>query len=90
MNIGVIFAGGAGTRMNTKSRPKQFLELGGKPLSMVTLEVYEYHPALGWVVSFSLHFFMQERPLSSISTMALWEFRVALIALWQEHRKVFI
>ena len=32
MNIGVIFAGGAGTRMNTKSRPKQFLELGGKPI----------------------------------------------------------
>ena len=25
MNIAIIFAGGVGTRMNTKDRPKQFL-----------------------------------------------------------------
>ena len=24
MNVALIFAGGSGTRMNTKSRPKQF------------------------------------------------------------------
>ena len=27
MNIAVIFAGGTGKRMNTKSKPKQFLEM---------------------------------------------------------------
>lgn len=32
MNKPVIFAGGSGTRMNTKSRPKQFLKLNGKPI----------------------------------------------------------
>lgn len=32
MNIPIIFAGGSGTRMNTKSRPKQFLDLMVNPL----------------------------------------------------------
>jgi NAD(P)-dependent dehydrogenase (short-subunit alcohol dehydrogenase family) len=32
MNIAVIFAGGTGQRMNTASKPKQFLELHGKPI----------------------------------------------------------
>ena len=32
MNIAVIFAGGTGQRMNTDSKPKQFLELHGKPI----------------------------------------------------------
>ena len=30
-NIAVIFAGGSGKRMNTVSRPKQFLDFFGKP-----------------------------------------------------------
>ena len=29
MNVAIIFAGGSGKRMNTISRPKQFLELRG-------------------------------------------------------------
>ena len=33
MNIALIFAGGTGQRMNSKSRPKQFLELYGKPFN---------------------------------------------------------
>ena len=35
-NIAVIFAGGSGKRMNTVSRPKQFLELNGKPVIIYT------------------------------------------------------
>jgi 2-C-methyl-D-erythritol 4-phosphate cytidylyltransferase len=31
MNIAIIFAGGTGTRMNSRSKPKQFLEVHGKP-----------------------------------------------------------
>ena len=38
MNVAVIFAGGTGQRMNTKTRPKQFLELHGKPILTYTLE----------------------------------------------------
>ena len=29
-NVAVIFAGGTGQRMNTRTRPKQFLELHGR------------------------------------------------------------
>ena len=38
MNIAVIFAGGAGKRMNSKDIPKQFLDLFGKPIIIRTLE----------------------------------------------------
>lgn len=41
MNIAVIFAGGAGNRMKTTSKPKQFLELHGKPILIYTLEVFQ-------------------------------------------------
>ena len=50
MNIAVIFAGGAGKRMNTVSRPKQFLELKGKPIIIYTLELFDNHPDIDGVV----------------------------------------
>lgn len=50
MNIGVIFAGGAGNRMNTKSRPKQFLELNGKPILIYTLEIFDNHSDIDGIV----------------------------------------
>lgn len=43
MNIALIFAGGTGQRMNSKARPKQFLELHGKPILIYTLEYFENH-----------------------------------------------
>ncbi len=43
MAVALIFAGGAGRRMNTRSKPKQFLELHGKPIMIYTLEHFEYH-----------------------------------------------
>lgn len=43
MNIGVVFAGGTGTRMNTKSCPKQFLKLYGKEIIVYTLEHFQRH-----------------------------------------------
>lgn len=39
----LIFAGGTGTRMNSRSKPKQFLEMHGKPIIIYTLEHFEYH-----------------------------------------------
>lgn len=50
MNIAIIFAGGAGTRMNTKSRPKQFLELNGKPIIIYTIELFDNHPDIDGIV----------------------------------------
>lgn len=41
MNTALIFAGGSGTRMNSKTRPKQFLELNGKAIIIHTLEYFE-------------------------------------------------
>ena len=43
MTYAVIFAGGTGKRMNTRSKPKQFLELHGKPIIIYTLEHFEFH-----------------------------------------------
>lgn len=50
MNIPVIFAGGSGTRMNTKSRPKQFLDLNGKPIIIYTIELFENHNDIDAIV----------------------------------------
>lgn len=45
-NVAVIFAGGSGKRMNSVSRPKQFLELNGKPVIIYTLELFDNHPMI--------------------------------------------
>lgn len=50
MNIGVIFAGGSGVRMNTKSKPKQFLDLNGKPIIIYTLELFDNHSDIDAIV----------------------------------------
>lgn len=49
-NIAVIFAGGVGSRMHTRSKPKQFLELNGKPIIIYTLELFDYHPNVDAIV----------------------------------------
>lgn len=46
MNVALIFAGGSGKRMNSKSRPKQFLELHGKEIIIYTIEHFEKHPEI--------------------------------------------
>lgn len=50
MNIAVIFAGGTGQRMNTASKPKQFLELHGKPIIIYTLEYFQKHSQIDGIV----------------------------------------
>ena len=49
-NLAVIFTGGTGTRMNTKSKPKQFLELHGKPILVYTLEEFNNHPEIDGII----------------------------------------
>ena len=41
MNIGVIFAGGSGKRMNSKGIPKQFLKINEIPIIVHTIKVFE-------------------------------------------------
>ena len=50
MNIAVVFAGGVGQRMNSKTRPKQFLELHGKPILVYTLEEFQKHEEIDGIV----------------------------------------
>lgn len=50
MNVALIFAGGAGRRMNTKTKPKQFLELNGKPIIIHTIDNFEYHPLIQAII----------------------------------------
>ncbi len=46
MNTALIFAGGTGKRMGNAGRPKQFLELHGKPIIIHTLEYFDRHPQI--------------------------------------------
>ncbi|KXT63569.1 IspD/TarI family cytidylyltransferase [Streptococcus sp. DD04] len=50
MNIAIIFAGGTGQRMNSKTKPKQFLELHGKPILIYTLEQFQRHEQIDAIV----------------------------------------
>lgn len=49
-NIALIFAGGTGQRMNSKSMPKQFLELHGKPIIIYTLEHFQKHVDIDGII----------------------------------------
>jgi 2-C-methyl-D-erythritol 4-phosphate cytidylyltransferase len=50
MNVAVIFAGGVGTRMNSQDKPKQFLELHGKPIIIYTIELFDKHPEIDGII----------------------------------------
>ena len=50
MNIGVIFAGGVGTRMHGKEKPKQFLMIHNKPIIVHTIEHFEKNELVDAVV----------------------------------------
>lgn len=50
MNIAVIFAGGVGSRMHSKEKPKQFLEMYNKPIIIHTIEHFEKHPMIDAIV----------------------------------------
>ncbi len=47
---GVVLAGGIGSRMGNVEKPKQFLELGGKPIIIHTLEKFVVHPGFDGVL----------------------------------------
>ena len=59
MNIAVIFAGGAGKRMNTRAKPKQFLEMHGKPVLIYTLEHFQEHKEIDKIVLVCIEAWME-------------------------------
>lgn len=55
--IAVVFAGGKGTRLTNQTQPKQFVEVGGKPIIAWTLQLFESSPEIDaiYVVSIDSH-----------------------------------
>ena len=50
---GVVLAGGKGTRMGNVEKPKQFMEVGGKPIIIHTLEKFVVNPQVERVIVLS-------------------------------------
>ncbi len=50
MVTAMLFAGGVGTRMKQSDMPKQFLEVGGKPIIIRTMEHFAIHDDVDWIV----------------------------------------
>ena len=60
MATALIFAGGTGRRMNTRSKPKQFLEIHGKAIIIYTLEHFEYHEEIENIVVVCVKDYIEE------------------------------
>ena len=50
MITAMLFAGGSGVRMLSSDLPKQFLEVGGKPIIIRTMEHFSNHPMVDAIV----------------------------------------
>lgn len=50
MNYAVLLAGGVGSRMKTGGLPKQYIEIGGKPVIAYTLEQLERCPMIDRII----------------------------------------
>ncbi len=50
MITAMLFAGGIGSRMKESDMPKQFLEVGGKPIIIHTMEHFANHPMVDVIV----------------------------------------
>jgi 2-C-methyl-D-erythritol 4-phosphate cytidylyltransferase len=50
MNIALIFAGGTGNRINSGTKPKQFIRLHGKEIIIHTIENFECHSEIDSIV----------------------------------------
>lgn len=51
--FGVVLAGGKGTRMGNVEKPKQFMEVGGKPIIIHTIEKFAVYPEFEKVIVLS-------------------------------------
>lgn len=51
--FGVVLAGGKGTRMGNVEKPKQFMEIGGKPIMIHTIEKFAVYPEFEKIIVLS-------------------------------------
>lgn len=50
MNVALVFAGGSGQRMKNTAKPKQFLDVYGKPIIIYTLEEFQRNRDVDMIV----------------------------------------
>lgn len=50
MNTAIILAGGVGSRMKAADRPKQYIEVMGKPVILYCLETFQKNEKIGGIV----------------------------------------
>lgn len=60
MNVAVILAGGTGSRMGIVDKPKQFIDVYGKPIIVHTLEVFDNHPEIDAIAVVCLNEWMDD------------------------------
>jgi len=62
-SIAIVFAGGKGTRLANQGHPKQFVEVGGKPIIAWTLQIFQDCKQIDsiYVVSIDSHLEMMEQ-----------------------------
>jgi len=60
MNIGIILAGGIGSRMGIVDKPKQFIDIYGKPIIVYTLEAFDNHPEIDYIGAVCLDEWMDD------------------------------
>lgn len=60
MNIGVILAGGSGSRMGIVDKPKQFIDIYGKPIIIHTLETFDSHSEIDAIAVVCLEEWMDD------------------------------
>ena len=77
-NVALIFAGGHGYRLKEADRPKQFLELYGKPVIIYTIELFEHHPEIDEIVVVCL--------VDWIDTLVWFSGLIVWFVLWFDFR----
>ena len=50
MNYAIILSGGIGTRMRRPDCPKQYIDVGGRPILMYTVETFQNNPDVDRIV----------------------------------------
>ncbi len=48
--FGIVLAGGLGSRMGNSDKPKQYMELGSKPIIIHTIEKFYIHPEIEKII----------------------------------------
>ena len=70
---GVVLAGGQGTRMGNVEKPKQFMEVGGKPIIIHTLEKFAVNPQFERIIVLSPRQWMKYTQDIVKKYIPLWE-----------------